>query len=121
MQDSGLLLQNIVLAPALRPRRHVRPAGQSRLQLKRHQHRGVLVVGPLNQALPTKPLQELSIKQDRSTTMSPSAVKHLIVMANGLYGNANNWDVVIENLQKVLDTSETLVVASDANSLKQVS
>ncbi len=46
--------------------------------------------------------------------------KHLVVMANGLFGKASNWDVVIENLQKVLDTSQTLLVASDANSLMQV-
>ena len=46
--------------------------------------------------------------------------KHLVVMANGLFGKASNWDVVIDNLQKVLDTSQTLLVASDANSLMQV-
>ncbi len=46
--------------------------------------------------------------------------KHLVVMANGLFGKASNWDVVIYNLQKVLDTSQTLLVASDANSLMQV-
>ncbi|KAL0047250.1 hypothetical protein WJX82_010803 [Trebouxia sp. C0006] len=40
-------------------------------------------------------------------------------MANGLFGKASNWDVVIDNLQKVLDTSQTLLVASDANSLMQ--
>lgn len=45
--------------------------------------------------------------------------KHLVVMANGLFGKASNWDVVIDNLQKVLDTSQTLLVASDANSLMQ--
>ena len=47
-------------------------------------------------------------------------MKHLFVMANGLYGNASNWDVVIEHLQKVLDISETLLVASNANTLTQV-
>ncbi|KAL0029171.1 hypothetical protein WJX79_000097 [Trebouxia sp. C0005] len=45
--------------------------------------------------------------------------KHLVVMANGLFGKASNWDVVIDELQKVLDTSQTLLVASDANSLMQ--
>ena len=46
--------------------------------------------------------------------------KHLIVMANGLFGKASNWDVVIENLQQVLDVSQVLLVASNANSLLQV-
>jgi len=46
--------------------------------------------------------------------------KHLVVMANGLFGKASNWDEVIDNLQKVLDTSQTLLVASNANSLMQV-
>ena len=63
-------------------------------------------------------MQELHTKQE--SACNDSSVKHLIVMANGLYGNSSNWDVVIEHLRKVLDTSETLLAASDANSLKQV-
>ena len=46
--------------------------------------------------------------------------QHLLVMANGLFGSSSNWDVVIDNLQKVLDISQTVLVASDANSLMQV-
>ena len=46
--------------------------------------------------------------------------KHLVVMANGLFGRSSNWDVIIEELQQRLDISETLIVASNANSLTQV-
>lgn len=63
-------------------------------------------------------MQELQ-KQPESTC-DTSKVKHLVVMANGLFGKASNWDVVVENLKAVLDISQTLLVASDANSLLQV-
>lgn len=69
------------------------------------------------QAAPVS-MQELHTQQDSACNVS--SVKHLIVMANGLYGNSSNWDVVIEHLRKVLDTSETLLAASNANSLKRV-
>ena len=44
---------------------------------------------------------------------------HLVVMANGLFGRSSNWDVIIEELQKHLDIRQTLLVASNANSLTQ--
>ena len=65
-------------------------------------------------------MQELPSNEQQSPPPT-SSVKHLIVMANGLYGNARNWDVNVENLRNVLDTRETLLAASDANSLTQVS
>lgn len=65
-------------------------------------------------------MRELPGNMQQSSSPT-SSVKHLIVMANGLYGNARNWDVIVENLRNVLDTRETLLAASDANSLTQVS
>ena len=73
--------------------------------------------GAVLQATPAF-MQELHTKQ--GSAGNDDFVRHLIVMANGLYGNSSNWDVVIEHLRKVLDTSETLLAASDANALKQV-
>lgn len=63
-------------------------------------------------------MQELPEQPD--STCDTNKMKHLVVMANGLFGKASNWDVVVENLQAVLDISQTLLVASDANSLLQV-
>ena len=46
---------------------------------------------------------------------------HLVVMANGLFGESSNWDVIIEELQQTnLNLRHTLLVASNANSLTQV-
>lgn len=63
-------------------------------------------------------MQELP--ETATTTPNIESKKHIIVMANGLFGTSSNWDVVIEELQKKLDLSHTLLVASNANSLTQV-
>ena len=60
------------------------------------------------------------IQTEAKAWPGPSTQKHLIVMANGLFGKPSNWDVVIEHMQQNLDMSQTLLVASNANSLLQV-
>ena len=67
---------------------------------------------------PACTMQELP--ETATTTPDIKNKKHIIVMANGLFGTSSNWDVVVEDLEKQLDISQTLLVASDANSLTQV-
>mmetsp|Transcript_12558 Transcript_12558/g.25225 ORF Transcript_12558/g.25225 Transcript_12558/m.25225 type:complete len:379 (+) Transcript_12558:1-1137(+) len=45
--------------------------------------------------------------------------KHLIVLVNGLWGRAKHWKTVENELQRVLDSSSTVVHASKVNQLFQ--
>jgi len=58
---------------------------------------------------------ESHIKPHATTNKGNS--KHLIVLVNGLWGRAKHWATVENELQKVLDSSSTVVHASRANQL----
>ena len=52
-------------------------------------------------------------------TSEPGAKTHVIVLVNGLFGTAENWDVVVEKLQQRLPPASlrsTLILASRASS-----
>ena len=46
----------------------------------------------------------------------PQQPEHLVVLCNGLFGSADNWRVVVEQLRGAVDADATLLLTSAVNS-----
>ena len=55
------------------------------------------------------------VTAELSMAPEPNAETHLVLFVNGLNGHEQNWDVVIENLQKTGATDSMAILASTAN------
>lgn len=66
------------------------------------------------------PVQAMEVESDGVTAElskapEPNSETHLVLFVNGLNGHEQNWDVVIENLQKTGSTDSMAILASTAN------
>ncbi len=55
-------------------------------------------------------VQDVSSPKAKQRGANPT---HLVVMVNGLFGAPENWNIVIEELEKQIDTSDVLLLASN--------
>ena len=71
----------------------------------------------LEAQVPTQPMEEETegVTAELSNTPVPNTETHLVLFVNGLNGHEQNWDVVIENLQKTGSTDSMAILASTSN------